>query len=208
MRDAKPRFCRARIVMAMHVRLASPDDGPACAAVYAPYVTGTAISFELAPPDGAEIADRITRTISRTPWVVVEVDGVVRAYAYAGRFRERPAYDWTAETTVYVDRAFQGLGLGRAAMRAVLAILRLQGFHTAIAGVTPPNPGSVGLHLRLGFERIGLFEEVGWKDGAWHGVEFFRLELSPPEPAPLPVRPLPELAGSDELRRVLADATA
>jgi phosphinothricin acetyltransferase len=192
----------------MHVRLATPDDGPVCAAIYAPFVTGSAISFELVPPDGAEISDRIARTIARTPWVVVEIDGLVRGYAYAGRFRERPAYDWVAETTVYLDRAFQGRGLGRAAMRAVLEILRLQGFHTAIAGVTPPNPGSVGLHLGLGFERIGLFEEVGWKDGAWHGVEFFGLELSPPEPAPVPIRPLPEVAGSDELRRALAGATA
>ena len=196
------------MVNAMHVRLATPDDGPACAAVYAPYVTGTAISFEVVPPDGSEIAGRIGRTIDRTPWVVVEVDGVVRAFAYAGRFRDRPAYDWAAETTVYVDREFQGVGLGRAAMRAVLAILRLQGFHTAIAGITPPNPGSVGLHVRLGFARIGLFEEVGWKDGRWHGVEFFGLELSPPGPAPRPIRSLPEIAGSEELGRALAEATA
>ncbi len=192
---------------ARHVRLASPDDGPACATIYAPYVTGTAVSFELVPPDGPEIADRIARTIVRTPWVVVELDGVVRGFAYAGRFRDRPAYDWAAETTVYVDRAFQGRGLGRAAMRAILAILRLQGFHSAIAGVTLPNPASVSLHLRLGFERVGLFEDAGWKDGAWHGVEFFALRLSPREAAPGPIRPLPELAGSGELGRALSDAT-
>jgi L-amino acid N-acyltransferase YncA len=195
-------------VAAMHLRLATPDDGPACAAIYAPYVTDSAISFELTAPDGAEIADRIKRTIERTPWVVVEVDGVVRGYAYAGRFRDRPAYDWAAETTVYVDRAFQGRGLGRAAMRAVLAILRLQGFHVAVAGVTPPNEGSVGLHRRLGFKRVGLFEEVGWKDGAWHGVDFFALPLSSsvPVPVPLPIVPLPDLVGSAELGRALAEA--
>ena len=190
----------------MNVRLATPDDGPACAVVYAPYVTDTAISFELAPPDGAEIADRILRTIARTPWVVVEVDGTVRGYAYAGRFRERPAYDWAAETTVYVDRAYQGRGLGRAAMRAVLAILRLQGFHVAVAGITPPNPGSVALHLRLGFERIGLFEEVGWKGDTWHGVEFFGLQLSPRELTPGPIVPLSAVAGSEELERALSEA--
>lgn len=193
---------------AMHLRLATRDDGPACAAVYAPYVTGTAVSFELAPPDGAEIAGRIERTIARTPWVVAEVDGVVRGYAYASRFRDRPAYDWAAETTVYVDPAFQGRRLGRAAMRAVLAILRLQGFHTAIAGITPPNPGSVGLHRRLGFERIGLFEEVGWKHGRWHGVEFFGLRLSPAEPAPLRIVPLPDIAGTEALEIALAEASA
>lgn len=190
----------------MRLRLATPADGPACAAIYEPYVTDTCISFELTPPDGMEIGARIGRTIDRLPWVVAEVDGLVRGYAYAGRFRDRPAYDWTAETTVYVDREIQGRGIGRAAMGAVVAILRLQGFHVAVAGVTPPNPGSVGLHLALGFERIGLFEEVGWKDGRWHGVEFFGLELSPRAVPPVPIRPLSEIAGSVEVALALADA--
>lgn len=192
----------------VRLRIATPADGPACAGIYEPYVTDTCVSFELTAPDGTEIGDRIARTVERTPWVVVEVDGAVRGYAYAGRFRERPAYDWTAETTVYVDRAFHGRGIGRAAMRAVLAILRIQGFHVAVAGVTPPNPRSVDLHLALGFERIGLFEAVGWKDGRWHGVAFFRLELSRPEPAPVPVRPLPDIAGSEAVARALADAAS
>jgi L-amino acid N-acyltransferase YncA len=191
----------------VRLRLATPDDGPACAAVYAPYVTDTCISFELTPPDGIEVGVRITRIVGSTPWVVAEVDGVVRGFAYAGRFRERAAYDWTAETTVYVDGGFHRRGIGRATMRAVLAILRLQGFHSAVAGVTPPNPGSVGLHEALGFERIGLFEEVGWKDGRWHGVEFFALELSPADRTPDPIRSLSEIAGSGELERILAGAT-
>jgi L-amino acid N-acyltransferase YncA len=192
----------------MHIRLATVADGAACAAVYAPYVTGTSISFELVAPDGAEMGGRIARTIERTPWLVVEEEGAVRAFAYAGRFRDRAAYDWTAETAVYVDDAWRGRGLGRAAMRAVLGILRLQGFHTVIAGVTPPNPGSVRLHHALGFTRIGLFDAVGWKQDRWHGVEFFALELSPGDRPPVPVRPLPELAGTDELERALAAATA
>jgi phosphinothricin acetyltransferase len=180
----------------VRVRLATPDDGAACAAVYRPYVLETAISFETQPPDGSEMARRIARTLERTAWVVAEVDGTVRAYAYASRFRERPAYDWTAETTVYVDRGFARLGLGRATMTTLLDILRLQGFHTAVAGVTPPNPGSVALHVALGFERIGTFQAVGWKQGGWHGVEFFALELSPQEPEPLPIRPLAEAAAA------------
>ena len=139
---------------------------------------------------------------------MVEVDGVVRGYAYATRFRERPAYDWTAETTVYVDGAFAGRGLGRTAMRALLAILRLQGFHVATAGVTPPNPGSVALHRALGFAPVGLFREVGWKSGTWHGVEFFTLELSSAEPWPAPIRPLPEIAGTGEVARALSLAGA
>jgi phosphinothricin acetyltransferase len=189
------------------VRLATPADGPACAAIYAPYVTGTAISFELVPPDGVEMGARIARTVERTPWVVVEVDGVVRAYAYGTRHRERAAYDWTVETTVYVDQAFTRVGLGRLAMHAVLAILRLQRAHLVVAGVTLPNPGSVGLHLALGFERVGGFEAIGWKQGRWHGVEWFALELGARTGEPAPLVPLPVLAGTPGLEAALATST-
>ena len=190
------------------VRLATPADGPACASVYGPYVTGSPVSFELVPPDGDEMAARIARTIERTPWVVVEVDGVVRAYAYGGRHRERAAYDWTVETTVYVDRAFTRRGLGRAAMGAVLAILRLQGAHLVVAGITAPNPGSVALHRALGFRRIGEFEAIGWKQGGWHGVEWFGLELGPRDRGePAPLVPLPRLAGTPELEAALRAAS-
>ena len=191
--DARPR-----------ARLATADDGPACAAIYAPYVTDTSISFELEPPDGAEMGARIARTIERTPWVVVEVGGVVRAYAYATRHRERPAYDWTVETAVYVDPRLARVGLGRMAMRAVLAILRAQGAHLVVAGITLPNEGSVALHLGLGFERIGGFEAIGWKRGGWHGVDWFALELGPREDEPMPLIPLPGLAGTVTLAVALA----
>lgn len=190
--DARPR-----------VRLATPDDGAACALIYAPYVLDTAVSFEIVPPNGAEMAARITRTLERTPWVVVELDGVVRAYAYGTRHRDRAAYDWTVETTVYVDRDFTRGGLGRIAMSAVLAVLRLQGAHLAVAGITPPNPGSIGLHEALGFERVGTFEGIGWKFGQWHGVEWMALELGPRDEPPTPLVPLPQLAAGPELEAAL-----
>jgi L-amino acid N-acyltransferase YncA len=187
------------------LRLATPADGDAVAAVYAPYVAETAISFELVPPTGADMAGRIAKVLEHGPYVVAELDGAVRAYAYAGRFRDRAAYDWTAETTVYVDRSLHRSGLGRATMEAVLRVLRLQGYHRVVAGVTPPNAASVGLHLALGFERVGLFEEVGWKNGRWWGVEFFELQLAPAADGvdPAPIRPLPELLGTPELAKAI-----
>lgn len=188
------------------LRLATPADADAVAAIYAPYVRETPISFELQPPTAEAMAGRIERTLARTPWVVAEVDGVVRAYAYAGRFRDRAAYDWTAESTVYVDRALHRSGLGRATMAAVLRVLRLQGFRLVIAGITLPNAGSEGLHRALGFEPVGTFEGVGWKAGRWHGVSFFELELFPcvDGPEPTPIRPLPELLGTPELAAAIA----
>jgi phosphinothricin acetyltransferase len=187
----------------MLVRLATAADGAACAAIYAPYVAETAISFEAEPPTAHEMAARIARTIERTPWVVVEVDGVVRAYAYGTRHRERAAYDWTVETTVYVDRDFGRRGLGSLAMGALLAILRLQGAHLAVAGITLPNPGSVGLHEALGFAPIGEFEAIGWKHGGWHGVAWYALELGPREPEPRPLVPLQDLVESAALEAAL-----
>lgn len=185
------------------VRLATAADGAACAAIYAPYVERSSVSFELVPPTATDMAGRIERTLARSPWVVVEVDDDVRAYAYGTRHRERAAYDWTVETTVYVDEAYRARGLGRAAMRALVAILRLQGFHLAVAGITAPNPGSIALHRSLGFERIGEFEAIGWKFDAWHGVEWWAVELSPRDPIPDPVTPLPKLLGTPELAAAL-----
>lgn len=188
------------------IRLATPADGDAIAAIYAPYVLETAISFEADPPSGEVIAGRIAAVLARWPYLVAEVDGVVRAYAYASRFRDRPAYDWTCESTVYVDRSLHRSGLGRATMTALLRVLRLQGFRLVVAGVTPPNPGSIGLHRALGFERVGEFEGVGWKHGRWHGVEFFELALFPAVAGvePRPVRALPELLGTPELARAIS----
>lgn len=188
------------------LRLATVEDGAACAAVYAPYVRESVVSFELVPPDAAEMAGRIARTTARLPWVVAEVEGTVRAYAYATRHRERPAYAWTVETTVYVDNAFVRRGLGRATMRAVLDILRLQGAHLVVAGITMPNPGSEGLHAALGFEHVGVFEAIGFKSGGWQDVEWLALELGPRPAAPTPLTPMPELVASPAVARILSEA--
>jgi phosphinothricin acetyltransferase len=183
------------------VRLATLDDAAACAAIYGPYVEDTSISFELEPPTSEDMAARIARTIARTPWLVVEVDGVVRGYAYGTRHRDRAAYDWTVESTVYVDRAFAGRGIGRSAMTELLEVLRLQGFHLVVAGITQPNPASTGLHVALGFERIGEFRAIGWKEGRWHGVEWYGLELGPRDLPPAPIRPLADAIAEWERAR-------
>lgn len=191
----------------LRARLAAADDGPACAAIYRPYVEASAASFEAVAPGEAEMAARIARVQQRTPWVVVELDGVVAGYAYGSRHRDRAAYDWTVETTVYVDRDARGRGLGRAAMTALLPILRLQGFHLAVAGITLPNDASVGLHRALGFEPVGTYRAIGWKLGRWHDTAWFQLELGPPGEAPAPIRPLPEVRDSPAVLEALRGAS-
>ena len=102
---------------------------------------------------------------------------------------------------MYVDRDFARRGIGRAAMTALLEILRLQGFHLVVAGITQPNPASTGLHLALGFERIGEFGAIGWKEGRWHGVEWYGLELGPRDRPPAPIRPLTDAIADWERAR-------
>jgi len=181
----------------MHIRHADPArDGAACAAVYAPYVTDSVASFEEHPPGAVEMTGRIERVSERHPWLVAEEDGTLAGYAYACEHRERPAYRWAADVTVYVARDHHRRGIGRALYGALLELLVRQGVQVACAGITLPNDASVALHEACGFERIGVYRRIGWKAGAWRDVGWWELELiasidgTPPEPG-APAR-LPE----------------
>jgi phosphinothricin acetyltransferase len=159
------------------IRAAGIEDAGAMLAIYAPYVIDTAISFEVEPPSLEDFRGRVARGTVSYPWYVAEraADRAVVGYAYAGEFRARAAYRFTAETTVYVARGAHRSGIGRALMQTLLPELSRRGFHRVIAGVTLPNAASVGLHESLGFRPVGVFEEVGFKFGAWHAVGFWQL---------------------------------
>jgi L-amino acid N-acyltransferase YncA len=161
------------------IRLATEDDAEAIAAIYAPYVRETAISFELEPPDAAAFRAKIRDVLRLAPWLVRIDDGAVTGYAYASRFRARPAYRFTVETSVYVRADARGRGVGRSLYEDLLPRLVHQGFRRAIAGMTLPNTASAALHQALGFERVGAFHQVGFKFGRWHDVEFWERELAP-----------------------------
>lgn len=170
----------------MHrVRLAGPADAAAIAAIYAPSVTGTATSFELTPPGAGEVAERIARLAPHAPWLVLVRGDEVAGYAYASRHRERAAYQWSVDTSVYVHADARRSGVGRSLYRALLSLLELQGFYAAHAGITLPNPGSVALHEAMGFGRIGTEPAVGYKLGAWHDVGWWQRPLRPRTGAPV-----------------------
>ena len=159
------------------IRAAHPQrDAAACAAIYAPHVEESPASFEERAPDAAELGERIGAAHA---WLVAEVDGELAAFAYAGPHRSRPAYRWAVEVSVYVAAGRQGEGHGRRLYEALFAALRERGFRVACAGVTLPNPASVALHEKLGFEPVGVYRGIGWKAGAWHDVGWWQLELSP-----------------------------
>ncbi len=184
------------------IRLVNETDAEALLAIYAPVVRDTAISFELEPPDAAEFRSRIRNVLQLAPWIVMETDGSVTGYAYAGQFRARPAYRFTVETTVYVHEAHRGRGVGGALYSALLDAVRLQGFRRAVGGITLPNDASVALHERAGFRSVGSFTRVGFKFGRWHDVGFWEIELAEavPDPAePLLLAALVATAGWDAL---------
>jgi L-amino acid N-acyltransferase YncA len=159
------------------VRDASAHDAQACAAIYAPYVTDTAITFEAEPPSVAEMGERIAVAARTHAWLVLEDEGRVVGYAYGRPFNARAAYRWTCEVSVYVDSTRRRSGAGRALYEALLARLVQRGFRTAVAGMTLPNDASVGLHAAMGFERVGVLRRVGWKHGAWHDVAWVQRTL-------------------------------
>ncbi len=175
------------------IRLATESDGGAIAAIYAPFVSGAATSFELVPPDAAEMGRRIRETLSTLPWIVCEREHRLLGYAYAGKHRSRAAYQWSVETSVYVDPESQRRGVGRALYTSLFAILVLQGHFNAYAGITLPNPGSVGLHEAMGFQPVGVYREVGHKAGAWHDVGWWQLSLQAKTASPRPPLRLAEV---------------
>jgi phosphinothricin acetyltransferase len=172
----------------MQVRAAQSEDDEAIAAVYAPFVVETAVSFELVPPDAREMAARRT-ALPSLPWLVVELDRRVAGFAYATPFRARAAYQWSVEVSVYLAASAQRRGAGSELYRALLAELARLGYIRAFAGIALPDPASVRLHEKLGFRPVGSYPGVGYKLGAWHDVGWWSRPLVDPVPAQ-PSRPL------------------
>jgi phosphinothricin acetyltransferase len=186
----------------MLIRNVDPDrDAAVLAALYGPYVTDTVASLEEVPPTEGEMYGRIMRISASYPYLVAEIDGEPVGFAYASPHRERAAYRWAADTTVYLDRNHHRLGIGRALYEQLFSLLIEQGVHIAHAGITLPNEASVGLHESLGFKPIGIYRRVGYKMGAWRDVGWWQLELVPVanEPPAEPRAPL-ALTNSEQCR--------
>lgn len=160
------------------LRLANIGDAEIVRDIYKPYCSeDSPVSFELAAPSIEEMASRIAGTLPVFPWLVFESDGMVIGYAYGGVHSARAAYRWCANTSVYVSAAAHGKGVGRRLYGALFALLRLQGFYNAYAGITLPNAGSEALHSSLGFSPVARYPKVGFKGGRWHDVGWFALTL-------------------------------
>lgn len=162
----------------MSIRFATIEDAAACSAIYRPFVDGSAVSFEMVAPGTDKVSKRIENRWPSHPWIVAEEEGVVLGYAYAGAYRERKAYQWAVEVSVYLAPEARGKGLGRRLYEVLLEILTRQGFTKAYGVVTLPNPASAALHEAVGFKPFAVYRDIGFKNGAWHDVGWWECDLA------------------------------
>jgi L-amino acid N-acyltransferase YncA len=179
--------------MQKRIRSVEIADAKAVSSIYAPFVSERATSFEKEPPDAPAMEQRIRELTEQYPWLVFEADDEVLGYAYASPHRARHAYQWCVDVSVYIHESAHRCGVGRALYLSLFEILRRQGYVNAYAGITLPNPASVGLHESLGFVPVGVYSRIGFKFGKWHDVTWLQLrllEVAVPIPDPLPAKEL------------------
>lgn len=169
------------------LRLAKKEDAVAILDIYAPYIKNTSITFETEVPSVASFAERIENYLKNYPWLVCEINGKIAGYAYGSKYRERTAYQWSIECSVYVDEKYWKHGVAKALYTALFEILKQQGFMNVYAVINLPNEKSVAFHERLGFIHFADFENVGYKLGKWKTVGWWQRQLNefieePPAP--------------------------
>lgn len=162
----------------IEIRPAVAADAARICAIYNPYIASTTITFEEAPVAEMEMARRILDVNEAgLAWLVAALGGEIIGYAYATRWRARPAYHHSVESTIYLDPEASGRGFGESLYRRLLDELHSRGLHAVIAGIAQPNARSVALHERLGFKKVAHFTEVGFKLGRWVDVAYWQLML-------------------------------
>ncbi|MFI5387489.1 MAG: arsinothricin resistance N-acetyltransferase ArsN1 family B [Fimbriimonadales bacterium] len=194
--------------MASTIRFATLKDAGQIVEIYAPFCVGTPVSFETEPPSVAEMRRRINKTLKVFPWVVCEDQRQILGYAYASRHRERAGYRWSVDVSVYVREGHRRNGLGRALYSSLFAILRLQGFHNIVAGISLPNPASVSLHESMGMRLVGVYQGIGFKCGEWQDVGWWQLALRARDGQPEEPREFSVLRDLDECLNALAAGQA
>jgi len=188
------------------IRIAVPEDAAAIHAIYTPHVLQGMATFETELPGEATMRERIDARLRHYPWIVWEEQGRLLAYAYASRFRERAAYDWIAETSIYVHEDAQRRGIARRLYGVLLDGMRLQGINQAVGVITMPGEPSVRLHETMGFTPAGVWRQSGYKLGRWWDVGVWQKTLQPPPERPAPVKPLAVLRDELALRELLEGA--
>ena len=186
------------------IRFADPaKDARRILEVYRPYIEKTAITFEIAVPGEREFERRVADIAAHFPYLLLEVDGELAGYAYAHRQAERAAFDWNAELSIYLAKHWQHRGVGRPLYALLLRLLEMQGYINFYGVITGSNAGSIAMHEKMGFSRIGLHERTGFKFGQWHDTVWLHRRAREGEPGP--IASVGEL-DAREVARSIADA--
>lgn len=151
----------------VRIRPATISDAQGVLKIYAPHVQQSFCTFESESPSVKEIKGRVEKIMHEKPWLVCDINGSIEAYVYASAHRERAAYQWSCESSVYTSPDFQGTGIGHQLYKVLLQILKAQGYRNVYAGITLPNQASIRLHEKCGFVHFATYENVGYKLGQW-----------------------------------------
>ena len=161
-----------------NIRLATIHDAQSILAIYAPYISNTSFTFETEVPSEKDFPKRIADYLINWPWLVCEIDGVIAGYAYGAKYRERIAYQWCVESSIYIHDVFQKQNIGKALYTALIEILKLQGYRNVYAVINLPNDKSVQFHESCGFTYFATYEKVGYKLGEWKNVGWWQLVIN------------------------------
>lgn len=185
------------------IRLATIADATQIQAIYAPFCTDSSITFETEAPSVESMGQRIHTVTQQYPWLVYQRQSQILGYVYATTHNERAAYQWSVNVSVYMHTDARRRGIGRKLYTSLFTILRHQGYYNAYAGITLPNPASIGLHNTMGFQSVGIYRNVGYKCGQWHDVVWLELKLQPPSPNPDPPISLNQIQADQILEQLL-----
>jgi len=170
----------------VNVRIATPFDANKLLEIYAPYILTTAFTFETEVPTVQEFEARLRSYLHKYPWIVCEINGAIAGYVYASVHRQREAYQWTCECSVYLHENFKGKGIGKELYDVLFRILKMQGLVNVYAGITLPNYASVRLHEKCSFVQFAIYDNIGYKLNSWHKVGWWKLQLNELVPKPSP----------------------
>ena len=175
------------------LRLATIDDAEGILAIYSPYITETSFTFEVEVPSLKDFQKRISDYLINWPWLVCEIDNKIAGYAYGTKHRERVAYQWCVESSIYIHDEFLKHKVGKALYEALIEILKRQGYRNVYAVINLPNDRSVKFHESCGFNYFATYEKVGYKLGKWKNVGWWQLIINEYTMEPEPPIKLSEL---------------
>lgn len=192
------------------IRPATPEDAESFLSIYAPYVRDTAVTFEYEVPGPEEFRERIRQTLTRYPWLAAESEGNVVGYAYTGPFKTRAAYDWSAETSIYLRTGCRRQGAGRQLYQTLEAVSKAQNLRNLYACIASPSGedphltrDSIAFHDRMGYRLTGEFSRCGYKFGTWYNMVWMEKHIGDHPPEPDPFIPFPELP-AETLQRIFS----